>query len=194
MTTTSSSLLERLKHAKPDAADWQRLQDLYLPLIRFWVARVPWLREDVDDLAQEVLLVLFRELPSFERRRDGAFRAWLRQITTNRIRAFTRSKKRLPRAGSGGEAENLLAQLEDPNGDLAQQWDQEHDQQVFRKLLAVIQPDFEPSTWLAFKRFALDGTPAAQVAQDLGLSQSAVIQGKFRIVKRLREEFGDLLA
>jgi hypothetical protein len=30
---TSISLLERLKVARPDASDWNRLQAIYLPLI-----------------------------------------------------------------------------------------------------------------------------------------------------------------
>ncbi len=38
---TSVSLLDRLKVARPDASDWHRLQGIYLPLIRRWLARVP---------------------------------------------------------------------------------------------------------------------------------------------------------
>ena len=193
MNTTSLGLLDRLRRAKPDAAEWRRLQDIYLPLIRHWLALVPDLGDEGDDLAQEVLVVLFRELPSFERRRDGSFRAWLRQITVNRIRAFRKLQRKQPRTGLGDEAERLLAQLADPRSDLAQRWDQEHDTHVFRKLLAIVRPDFEPHTWRAFTRFALEGRSAAQVAAELGMSASAVVQAKFRILKRLRREAGDLL-
>ncbi len=88
MHTTSLSLLDRLRQAKPDAAEWRRLHDVYLPVIRSWLARVPGLHDEAQDLSQDVLVVLFRELPSFERQRNGSFRAWLRQITVNRIRSF----------------------------------------------------------------------------------------------------------
>lgn len=191
MYTTSLSLLERLRVAKPDAAEWRRLHDVYLPVICGWLARVPGLREEAQDLSQEILTVVFRELPSFERRRDGSFRAWLRQITVNRTRSFFKTR-RLPLAG-GGQAEDFLAQLEDPNSDLARQWDQDHDRHVFQKLLATVQGDFEPATWLAFTRFAVEGCAAARVAEELGMSESAVMQAKFRVVKRLREEAGELL-
>jgi RNA polymerase sigma-70 factor (ECF subfamily) len=100
MNTTSLGLLDRLKRARPDAAEWHRLQDIYLPLIRSWLLRFPGIRDEVDDLSQDVLLVLFRELASFERRRDGAFRAWLRQITVNRVRAFCKSRWKEPLAGA----------------------------------------------------------------------------------------------
>ncbi|HLJ96496.1 MAG TPA: sigma-70 family RNA polymerase sigma factor [Gemmataceae bacterium] len=193
MNTTSLGLLDRLKRAKPDAAEWQRLQDIYLPLIRYWLSGVPGVREEADDVAQEVLLIVFRELPSFERQRDGAFRAWLRQITLNRIRAFCKARRKQPVAGLHDEAEQLLAQLADSDSNLAQQWDREHDRHVFQKLVAVVQPDFEPKTWQAFIRFALEARPAARVAEELGMSESSVVQAKFRILKRLREEAGELL-
>ena len=74
MNPTSQSLLERLKRPRPDAADWRRLHDLYRPLIGQWLARMSDLRNEADDLAQEVLVVVFRELPNFERRREGPAR------------------------------------------------------------------------------------------------------------------------
>jgi RNA polymerase sigma-70 factor (ECF subfamily) len=193
MNTTSLGLLERLKHATPDALEWRRLRDIYLPMIRHWLSRLPNLHDEVDDLAQEVLVVLFRELPSFERRRDGSFRAWLRQITVNRIRAFCKTRRKQPLAMGGPETDQLLAQLADPTSDLARQWDQDHDKHVFQKLLAIVEGDFAPITWQAFTRFALEDRPAAQVAGELGVTESAVVQAKFRILKRLREEAGGLL-
>ena len=193
MNTTSLSLLDRLKNARPDSTDWRRLQDIYLPLIHSWLSRVPGLRDEAADLAQEVLVVLCRELASFERRRHGSFRAWLRQVTVNRVRAYFKVRGKQPLAGLGDEGERLLSQLEDPHSDLARQWDRDHDRHVFQKLLAVVEGDFEPSTWQAFTRFAVEGRPAAQVAGELGVTESAVVQAKFRILKRLREEAGELL-
>jgi RNA polymerase sigma-70 factor (ECF subfamily) len=193
MNTTSLSLLDRLKNAKQDATAWQSLQEIYLPLIRSWLSCLGSLRGEVDDLAQEVLVVVLRELPAFERRRDGAFRAWLRQITVNRVRSFCKVRQRQPRAGLAHEDEQLLAQLADPASDLARQWDREHDRHVLQKLLAMVRPDFEPTTWQAFTRFALEGLPATRVAQELGISESAVVQAKFRILRRLREETEELL-
>jgi RNA polymerase sigma-70 factor, ECF subfamily len=193
MNTTSLGLLERLKHATPDASEWRRLRDIYSPMIRHWLLRLPNLHHEVDDLTQEVLVVLFRELPSFERGRDGSFRAWLRQITVNRMGAFCRTRRKQPLAMGGPETDQLLAQLADPTSDLARQWDQDHDRHVFQKLLAIVEGDFEPSTWQAFTRFAVEGRPAAQVAGELGMTESAVVQAKSRILKRLREEAGGLL-
>lgn len=176
MYLTSQSLLDRLKQAKPDGADWRRLQEIYQPMIREWLGRISGLRDDADDVSQEVLVVVIRELPRFERRRDGSFRAWLRQITVNRVRASWKARQRQPQAG--GEADRLLAQLADSDSDLARQWDQDHDRHVFQKLLAVVRPNFEPATWTAFLRFGLEGVPAAQVAKEIGISENAIVLAK----------------
>jgi RNA polymerase sigma-70 factor (ECF subfamily) len=190
MNTTSPSLLDRLKGAGPGAADWLRLKDIYLPLIRSCLAGFHGLRDQADDLAQDVFVVLLRALPAFERQRHGSFRAWLRQVTVNRARAFLKANRKHVHGGD----EKGLAQLEDPNSDLARRWDRDHDQHLLGKLLAVVRPDFEPATWQAFTRFALDGLPAADVARELGVAESAVVQAKFRVLKRLREEAGDLMS
>jgi hypothetical protein len=42
---------------------------LWSPLIRLWIGRIPGLGHEVDDLSQEVLLVLVREISRFDWRR-----------------------------------------------------------------------------------------------------------------------------
>ena len=137
-------------------------------------------------------MVVVRELPRFERRREGSFRAWLRQVTVNQARSHCRRRRRRPADGLD-PAVGYLDRLEAPNGELAREWDRDHDHHVFERLLAIIQPEFQPTTWEAFRRFALDWVPAAQVAAELGISENAVLQAKARILKRLRAGAGDLL-
>jgi RNA polymerase sigma-70 factor, ECF subfamily len=192
MKTTSVSLLERLRTASPDKSDWQHLQEIYLPLIQRWLGRVPGLGDEAADLAQEILVVVVREIPRFERQREGSFRAWLRQVTVNRVRTHHKRRRRWSVVGRD-LAEGFLDRLAQPNGDLVREWDLDHDRHVFEKLLTVVQPDFGRTTWGAFRRFAIDGVPAARVAQELGLTENAVLRAKSRILKRLREEAGELL-
>ena len=52
---TSVSMLERPAGAPTDD-DWRRLDELYRPLLRTWVARVGVPASDVDDLVQECYL------------------------------------------------------------------------------------------------------------------------------------------
>ena len=189
MNPTSLSLLDRLRVARPEASDWRHLHAIYLPLIQRWLGRVPGLGDESADLAQEVLIIVFREVPRFNRRREGSFRAWLRQVTVNRIRIDRRQRRRRPVAGLD-PADGFLERLSDPNGDLTREWDQDHDKHVVEKLLAVVQADFAPTTWKAFQRFGVDGVPAGRVAEELGLSENAVLLARSRFLKRLRNSRG----
>jgi RNA polymerase sigma-70 factor (ECF subfamily) len=192
MFETSASLLERLRH-QGDAADWERLVGLYTPLLRGWLRRHEVPDGEVDDLVQEVLAVLVRELPHFQYDPGrGSFRAWLRTVTAHRLRNFWRSRRHHPPAAGGSDPARRLEELEDPHSGLSREWEREHDRHVAHRLLELIEPDFEAATWQAFRRLALDGAPAAEVATELGLSLNAVYLARYRVLRRLREEMRGL--
>ena len=65
---------------------------------------------------------------------------------------------------------------------------------VFHRALGMLQGEFEPRTWKAFWRAAVDGLPAPEAAAELGMTASAVRMAKSRILRRLREELGDLVS
>jgi RNA polymerase sigma-70 factor (ECF subfamily) len=193
LLATSVSLLERLR-LQPDSLSWQRLVDLYTPLIRDWLRRYDVQPCDVDDLTQEVLGTVVRELPEFHHDlRPGAFRRWLRLITVNRLRGFWRARRCRPIASGGEHGEGLLDQLEDPNSGLSRLWDEEHDRHVVRRLLELLEPDFEPTTWRAFRLLVLEGRSTREVAAEVGISVNAVRIAKSRVLTRLRQEIEGLL-
>src|SRR5262245_60317412 len=160
MPDTPVSLLERLRLC-PDEASWQRLVQLYTPWIQSWLRSQGLAGGDVDDLAQEVMLVLVRELPHFRHDlRRGAFRRWLRGIILNRLRAFWRARKDSP-------APATLNQLADPQSELSRTWDREHNAHVVRRLLELLEADFEPGTWQAFRLVVLEGKSSPEAARIL---------------------------
>lgn len=192
MRTTSVTLFDRLKRARPDDRDWAELRDLYVPLIESWLARVPGLGDGAADVAQEVFIVMGRAAPGFDRRRQGSFRAWLREVMVRQIKKHRRERAR-HLGGAPAPIDGFLDQIADPGGSLAREWDRQHDRHVAAKLLATVRPDFSPPTWEAFRRFCLDGEPAGAVAAALGLSENAVILAKHRVLRRLREAAGGIL-
>jgi RNA polymerase sigma-70 factor (ECF subfamily) len=193
VTRTSVSLLDRLKVAHSDASDWNRFETIYRPLIRRWIGQIPGLGNDLEDVAQEVFVVLLREVPRFERRREGSFRAWLRQITVNRVRVYRRERYRQPKL-LADQTDAFLNQVADSNSVLAKQFDQEHDKHVCDTLMTAVQKDFDPTTWRAFQMFALEGRPAAEVAHELPpMTVNAVVKAKARVLNRLREEAAGFL-
>jgi len=191
MPETPVSLLERLR-LQPDEQSWRRLVDLYTPWIRGWLARYSLAGSDLDDLVQDVMTILVQELPRFRHDlRRGAFRRWLRNIVLNRVRTYWR--KRQPQAASGPDLDRLLNQLEDPESDMNRHWDQEHNQHVVRRLFELIEQDFQPTTWKAFRLLTLEGKSVGEAAADLGMSSTAVRIAKSRVLSRFRDEIAGLL-
>src|SRR6516165_5444861 len=89
---TSLSLLDRARDCD-DGDAWRRLVTLYTSLLQTWLHAAGLQPADRDDLTQRTLEVLVRRLPRFAHNgRPGAFRAWLRGITVNLLRAFWRGR------------------------------------------------------------------------------------------------------
>ncbi len=191
---TSASLLSRLRTGTDQHA-WERLDKLYRPLICRWVLRDPDLRDDADDVAQEVMAVLVREMPGFQRQRLGSFRRWLREVTYHQVQAFRRKHRRGPQAVGAARADDPLAEFADPNSKLSRLWDQEHDRHVLRRLMELLDSEsqFEPATLRAFRMVVFEDTKPADAAAALGLSVNAVLLAKSRVLKRLRQESEGLL-
>jgi RNA polymerase sigma-70 factor (ECF subfamily) len=187
---TSHSLLERARDPG-DADAWNRLAEVYVPLIRRWLRPYMLQAADGDDLVQEVLTTLAHELPRFQvRDQPGSFRAWLRTTTVHRLRTYWQTRRTRPRASGGSE---FLDQLDDPNSDLSRAWDDEHDRHVARSLLDSIRLEFTLPTWQAFEATVRDRRPAAEVAAEMGLSVNAVLLAKSRVLRRLRQKAEGLL-
>jgi RNA polymerase sigma-70 factor, ECF subfamily len=188
MPETSISLLERLND-RADRDAWRRLVDLYSPLIAEWLRRYGVPPSEVDDLVQEVLGVLVRQLPQFRHnRRVGAFRHWLRSVVVNCLRRSYRARRHRASTPGATDFAAVLDQLEDPDSGLSRLWDEEHDRHVTRRLLEWAEPEFQEGTWRAFRRQVLEGASAAEVAAELGTTVNAVAIAKSRVLKHLRQQ------
>ena len=188
MNSTSISLLNRLQQSD-DSNNWNRLVELYTPLLQRWLRKYDVQANDADDLVQEVLMAVSKDLGSFDHNgRPGAFRSWLRTILVHRLRNFWRARGRRPQARGDSDIDRRLAQLEDPASEMSEIWNRQHDWYVAKQLLALTQPSFAPGTWSAFCRVTLDGARPDVVATELGISLNAVFIAKSRVLRRLREE------
>jgi RNA polymerase sigma-70 factor, ECF subfamily len=194
MQTTSLTLLQRLAQ-QPGDDDWNRLLSIYRPLIYSQVCQFPTLISEADDITQNVILVLMREVSVFQRQRTGSFRAWLRGIVVNQLRNTLRKNKRSPIINSGtGELENILDEWSDPASIASKKWDDEHDRMVFLRASEIVKNEVEPQTWAAFVGHALEGRSVAQVSAELGISCNSVLLAKSRLTKRIRNEVSGLLS
>ena len=186
------SLLERLRGGQPGA--WERLARLYGETVYGWCRRAGVPEADAADVCQEVFAAVARRLADFRRERPGdSFRGWLWTITRNKVRDhFRRCADRVQAAG-GTTAQQLLHQVpEDAPPDPEAGPEAEHGG-LYRRALELIQSEFEERTWRAFLMVTVEGRAPADVAAELGMTTGTVYAAKSRLLKRLREEFGELI-
>lgn len=193
MNDTSLSLLQRLRQST-QSESWDRFGALYGPLIKAWLRKFDVQESDADDLLQEVMLAVSKDLANFEHSGcPGSFRGWLKSILVNRLRRFWSSRDRQPQVRGDSLVERRLAELEDPGSEISRIWNREHDQYVLRQLLSLAEPHFEPVTWEAFCRVALEGAKPRFVAAEMGISLNSVCLAKSRVTRRLRQEAAGLI-
>jgi RNA polymerase sigma-70 factor (ECF subfamily) len=192
-TSTSRSLLERVR--ADDAAAWERLVRLYAPLVLYWCRRWGLQDEDAADVFQEVFLSVATHIGAFRKQRAGdTFRGWLRTITSNKVLDHFRRRRRDPGGVGGSEAQNCLAIVPAPlQSEEASVADSQAERGLFYRALDGVRSEFEPKTWQAFWKTAVEDRAVKDVAADLGMSPGAVRVAKSRVLQRLREELGDLL-
>lgn len=195
-TGTSRTLIRQA--AADDPAAWQRMVDLYSPLVYFWCRESGLGAADLQDVFQEVFHALYRNLGQYRDLKSGSFRGWLRTMTRNKINDQFRKRKQQPQAAGGTEALRYLEQVPGEPGvdgiDSKQALlpaEQAINHALLRQALDNIRDHFSPQNWQAFWSVAIDGRETVDVAEELGMRPGTVRVAKSRVIKRLRMELGE---
>ena len=177
-----------------DSRAWHELVELYGPLISSWCRRngADW--HMTADCIQEVFLVLTNRLDTFRPTgMSGSFRAWLWSIARNKLIDLFRASSRQPLA-TGGSTAHLTMQSVASEQDWMQ--DELTDAldvgSLTRRAIEQVRSEFTEQSWTVFERTVVDGISTPIVSKELGISPAAIRQAKSRILRRLRQQLGDL--
>ncbi len=125
---------------------------------------------------------------------SGAFRSWLWKITSNKIRDQIRRNSRQTRSTGGSTALQKLNELPDaiciPEEEPSEAIEL---QQLVARGLAQVRGEFETRSWAIFERSVVDQLTTEAVAAEFGVSSAAVRQVRSRVLRRLRQQLGDLI-
>ena len=64
---------------------------------------------------------------------------------------------------------------------------------VYHRAVRLVRDQFEERTWQAFWRVVIEDHSPTEVAADMGITANAVRQAKSRVLRRLKEEMGELI-
>jgi RNA polymerase sigma-70 factor (ECF subfamily) len=189
----ASSLLMRLK--TQDGEAWRGLVRLFGPEVHGWCRRAGLQPQEAEDVVQQVWLAVARNLGTFRRDLPGqSFRGWLWRIVENKLRDHWRGRTSQPRAVGGTSAQQRLQQTPEPEeSDSSHAGPGGEAGAIYLRALNLIREEFTERTFQAFWQVAIDGRLPADVAAELGMSIGAVYVAKSKVLRRLREAFGDLM-
>jgi RNA polymerase sigma-70 factor (ECF subfamily) len=190
-SSSSFSLVDGLQTGSSEA--WTRMVDLYAPLVRSWCNYAGVAEHRIPDILQEVFLAVHRSVAQFQPRDATAgFRGWIWMITKNKIRDHFRAVGGQPSATGGSSALNHLYHLADPVLSDDAPSEPSDTTSLLRRAMEMVRVDFQRTTWDAFWRATVLGQPTDVIARELNVSTAAVRQAKSRVLRRLRQQLGDL--
>jgi RNA polymerase sigma-70 factor (ECF subfamily) len=190
---TSPTLLGRLRDSPTDQAAWGEFVDRYSRKVYGWCRQWGLQKADAEDVTQNVLVDLARQMRTFEYRPSGSFRGWLRTVA-HRAWCDLLESRRAATTGTGDTGVLRVLESVAARDDLLRQLAEECDRELLEEAMKRVRPRVEPQTWEAFRLTALERLSGAEVAGRLGVAVTAVFKAKSRVQKMLQEELHQLEA
>jgi RNA polymerase sigma-70 factor (ECF subfamily) len=178
MLTTSIGLLRRLRLTDSREA-WCQFVDLYGPLIYRWNQAAGLQPADALDVSQDVMIHVLERVETFERRRQGSFRSWLRAVSCNMFRSCV-NRSRSERKFLAADVD--VATLPEVSG---VGWAAHYERDILRRGLELVRSEVEPRTWEVFAKVFIERRDAGAVALEMGMRRNAVHVIQSRMLARL---------
>jgi RNA polymerase sigma factor (sigma-70 family) len=182
---TSTTLLRRLGRDPTDQSAWDDFVDRYGSLIFLWCRRWGLREEEAEDVCQNVLLDLARQMRGFVYDPSGSFRAWLKTVAH---RSWSRYLDDRRRAGLAAGAVLERLGSEEAGEDFLRQLEAESDRELMEMAMDRVRSRVHPRTWAAFLLTAVEERSGAEAAGQLGMKPGAVFVARSKVQKMLRDE------
>jgi RNA polymerase sigma-70 factor (ECF subfamily) len=184
--STDPSLLRRLHDDPTDGAAWDEFVCRYGPLIHEWCRRWKVQPADAADVTQDVLVKLVRQMGRFRYDPAKSFRAYLKTLT--RYTWYELLKKQPDPVENGAEDPSSVNLDDVPaRRDLERVLEEEFDQELLGKALALVARRVDPHTWEAFRRMTYEGQSGKEVAHVLGMKVATVYKARSNVFRRIKE-------
>jgi RNA polymerase sigma-70 factor (ECF subfamily) len=181
--------LGRLRQNPRDEKSWSEFVERYGAMMLTWCARWGLQPNDAEDVTQNVLVQLAKQMREFEYDPDGSFRGWLRTLA---YRAWCDLIASQSRKRQQYMSDEVLAVLESEDACRAflEQIDSEARQDRLEEAMERARLRVEPHTWRAFELTALQNVSGDEAALQLNMNIGAVYVAKSRIVRMIRQYMG----
>ncbi|MDF7824645.1 sigma-70 family RNA polymerase sigma factor [Pontiellaceae bacterium B12227] len=187
---TSYTLLQRACDLHDEEA-WVEFSSHYLRFIYYILNHMGVSTADIEDVAQQILIMLTRDLGDYDRSK-ARFRTWLSAVIRNAALVYFRKKKsQLNRIRIFGE-ECKIESMARPS-EIDQRIEAEWEEYVAELAMERVRGVFKGQAMSVFE-LGMEGHSAAAIAEKTGLSVSSVYTLRKRVKKRLYLEIRALVA
>jgi RNA polymerase sigma-70 factor (ECF subfamily) len=189
---TSVTLLARLGGPAPDAPAWSEFLRRYGPQVLGWCRHWRLQDADAEDIAQDVLLRVSKQMKTFRYDPAKSFRGWLKTVTRAAWCDWLDDRRRTIAQGSGDTATRDSLESTAARDDLVNRLEAEFDRELLDTATIQVRNRVDPKTWEAFRLTAIDGMSGSEAAEQLGMKVASVYVAKGRIQKMLQDEIKSL--
>lgn len=186
-SATSLTLLGRLRRNANDQEAWNAFVDRYGRKVYAWCRHWGLQEVDCQDVTQNVLLELTRQMTTFEYQPTGSFRAWLKTVAYRAWCDFLSARQRAQASGDNGAVLDRLA-APAAGEDLVRKLDEECERELVDQAMVRVRLRVQPHTWQAFVLTALENRSGSEVATQLNMQVGAVYVARSKVQKMLQEE------
>ncbi|MEZ6121250.1 MAG: RNA polymerase sigma factor [Pirellulaceae bacterium] len=185
--STTHSLLDAMSNG--DDTAWERIALVWGPaLVQYFRSRD--LQEaDIEEVVQNTLLRMYQGLVKGQFERNGETKRltyWVYAIAANELKTYYTRFLNKPNSLGGSTYQQLLANVE------TEEEATTLESLAVTQVLQLIEADFQKSTWDAFHLRYFDNYALSDIGRKLGISESSVRQGIYRVRQRLKQELMQL--
>lgn len=189
---TRPSFLERLRGDPQSQSAWTSFVERYGRLIRSWCAKWGLQQSDAEDVTQNVLLQVSRQMDRFEYDPGGSFRAWLKTVAYRAWVDFLESRRKRNDAGSGDTAVMRMLGLVEAREQFLDQLEEEWNRELLKSAMERVRLRVRPHTWEAFRLMTQESLSGQEVAEQLDMKVGTVWVAKSKVQKMIYEEIQKL--
>lgn len=186
-STTSVTLLNRIRAGRKDENAWRDFIDRYGGRIYQWALNRKLQPSDAEDVTQEVLLKLASNFEKFEYDVNQSFRGWLRRVTENSIIDFVRSKKNR-KTGQGGSEVIEIMSKEPARIELQEYLAEAFDLEILDEAKSRVRQRVNEKRWQSWDLLANRHVSVQEASQQLGISSGVAYANKSQVQKLIKEE------
>ena len=185
---TQATLIARVMNQYDDKS-WSEFDEIYRKYIVAVIISMGVSYNDADDLAQKILLTLWKKLPKFDYQPGKCkFRTFMTKITRDLVYNFFRDSNRYSKKLENSKEENQLSHEEPDIYSIAERKWKVH---IYNMAMDNIKRSFSETSIQCFEMFN-EGCSMEEISKKLNMKPNTCYVQRKRVLERLNREIRHL--